>query len=228
MKSLNEITQWHYRSLQKWIREIEENDLKNDLILIMPHLPNSVSHIILENLSSRVRKIVIDSMSSYKNRKISLKLIQKIQSKLLDIANELIESGILNPPGEDDNYQSSSHTELPFEFHTQQTDQLINTLTLLGKYAQERGILSLENALSKIKDPFLKEALQLIIDGTSPELVEEILRNRMQAISSYRELLYNLMIEGVLSIQEGNSNWTLEIRLKSHLPPEFQESHFPF
>ncbi|MDH5682115.1 MAG: hypothetical protein OEZ36_11040, partial [Spirochaetota bacterium] len=56
--------------------------------------------------------------------------------------------------------------------------------------------------------------------GTDPDIAEEILRNRVEAITYHRELLYNLMIEGILGIQAGNSSWTLEMRLRSHLPPE--------
>ncbi len=212
MNSLNEITQWHPRSLQKWLREIEENDL----LLVMPHLPKGVSHLILENLSSRVRKVVNDAMKE--DLSLAKKVIERAQERILEIANDMIDMGELNEPGEEEENDYPRRTHLSPALPTESTKNLVETLTLLGSYAQERGLLSLEEALGKISDPFLKEALQLIIDGTDPDLVEEILRNQVDAITYHRELLYDLMIEGVLGIQAGNSSWILEKRLRSHLP----------
>ena len=215
MNSLNEITLWNPRSLQTWLREIDENDL----LLVLGHLPEGVRHLIMENLSSRVRKMVSESLKDFES--VSPKMIERARDRILEIANELIEIGELNEPGEeDDGLDFPRRTTLPPALPISNTKELIETLTLLGKYAQERGILALEESLGKIEDPFLKEALHLIVDGTDPDIAEEILRNRVEAITYHRELLYNLMIEGILGIQAGNSSWTLEMRLRSHLPPE--------
>ncbi len=212
MISLNEITQWHPRSLQKWLREIEENDL----LLVMPHLPKGVSHLILENLSSRVRTVVNDAMGE--DLSLPRKVVERAQERILEIANDMIDMGELNEPGEEEDNDYPRRTQLSSSLPTDNTRNLIESIALLGKYAEERGLLSLEEALGKISDPFLKEALQLIIDGTDSDLVEEILRNQVDAITYQRELLYGLMIEGVLGIQAGNSSWILEKRLRSHLP----------
>lgn len=215
MTSIEEICEWHPRSLQKWLSEIDEDDL----ILVMPHLPQSVSHLIMENLSSRMRKMVSDSMKT--DSEIPEKIIERAQERIIEIANELIEIGELNEPGEEDLVNDYPRkTLLPSKLEIDTTKELINTLITLGKYAQERGVLSLEEALGKVEEPFFKEALQLIIDGTDSDLVDEILRNKIDAIIYHKELLYNLMIEGLLGIQAGNSSWTLEMRLRSHLPPE--------
>ncbi|GMT49591.1 MAG: hypothetical protein IEMM0008_1130 [bacterium] len=212
MISLNEITQWHPRSLQKWLREIEENDL----LLVMPHLPKGVSHLIMENLSSRVRTVVNDFMSE--DLSLPRKVVERAQERILEIANDMIDMGELNEPDEEEDNDYPRRTQLSSSLPTDNTKNLIESIALLGKYAEERGLLSLEEALGKISDPFLKEALQLIIDGTDSDLVEEILRNQVDAITYQRELLYGLMIEGVLGIQAGNSSWILEKRLRSHLP----------
>lgn len=219
MTSIEEICEWHPRSLQIWLSEIDEDDL----ILVMPHLPQSVSHLIMENLSSRMRKMVSDSIKQ--ENEVPEKVIERAQERILEIANELIEIGELNEPGEEDIVNEYPRkTTLPPKLDTDTTKDLINALITLGKYSQERGILSLEEALGKIEDPFFKEALQLIIDGTDSDLVDEILRNKIDAIIYHKELLYNLMIEGLLGIQAGNSSWTLEMRLKSHLPPEMGDN----
>lgn len=229
MTSIEEITQWQPRALQRWLQQIEEKDLKSDLILVLPYLPQSVNHLILENLSSQARNRVYNSMNQ--NKTVSYKAVQKAKERILDTANELIEFGILEEPSESnklnelaDEKDTEYSNVLPQQLETRNSSEIMETILFLGQYAQERGLSALEEALSKIKDPFLSEALQLIIDGSEPELVEEVLRNRVQAISYHRDLLYNLMIEGVLGIQSGNSNWNLELRLKSQIPPEMGDS----
>ncbi len=214
MRSLNEITQWHPISIQKWLQEVDEIDL----ILVLSHSSEAVKHLILENLSSRIRKLAIDSMDDYD--KVPESIVKKAKKRALGLANELIELGELNEPGEEELYKITRNTILPKLLQTNNTANLIKTMTILGEYAKERGLLALEEALIKIKDPFLRDALQLIIDGTEADVAEEILRNRVEAITYHRELLYNLIIEGILGIQTGNSSWILRMRLKSYLPPE--------
>ncbi len=41
--------------------------------------------------------------------------------------------------------------------------------------ARKEGLLGLENALPKEKDPFIKKGLQLLVDGNDPDAIREIL-----------------------------------------------------
>ena len=58
-------------------------------------------------------------------------------------------------------------------------------IALLGNFsdkARREGILSLEAELGKIDDQFLKLGIQLIVDGTDPALVRDILETKIQTI----------------------------------------------
>ncbi|TKD70531.1 flagellar motor stator protein MotA [Pseudalkalibacillus hwajinpoensis] len=48
--------------------------------------------------------------------------------------------------------------------------------------ARREGLLSLENSLEKIDDPFLKGGFQMVIDGHSHEVIEEILVEDIEAM----------------------------------------------
>lgn len=50
-------------------------------------------------------------------------------------------------------------------------DQIINW----SQISRRDGLLSLENQISRIKDPFVKTGLQLLVDGASPERIRELL-----------------------------------------------------
>jgi len=51
----------------------------------------------------------------------------------------------------------------------------IEDIVAMAEEARREGLLYLENRLPEIDDPFLKKGLQLVIDGTDPELVKNIL-----------------------------------------------------
>ena len=45
----------------------------------------------------------------------------------------------------------------------------------LANLSRKQGLLALEGKLKDIKDPFMKKGIQLIVDGTEPKVVHEIL-----------------------------------------------------
>ncbi len=53
--------------------------------------------------------------------------------------------------------------------------ELIITLVQFSEKSRREGLLSLEDDIEAIDDEFLKKALQLLVDGTDPELVKTIL-----------------------------------------------------
>jgi len=84
---------------------------------------------------------------------------------------------------------------------------LVQQLRDLGEVAFKRGLLALEGELLQIKDPFLKLGVQLIVDKTEPENVQDILDSDIYYNESNgRELLKKIIIrEGLLRIQAGDN-----------------------
>lgn len=54
-------------------------------------------------------------------------------------------------------------------------EKLIELLVSWSNVARKQGLLSLENALEDVIDPFLKRGLQLLIDGAEPEQLRRVL-----------------------------------------------------
>ena len=54
---------------------------------------------------------------------------------------------------------------------------LIDTLVKQAEKSRKEGLLSLEDDLLEIDEPFLRKGIQLIVDGTDPELVKTMLEN---------------------------------------------------
>lgn len=57
----------------------------------------------------------------------------------------------------------------------------VDTLVKLAEKARREGLLALEDAARDIEDPFLKDGLQLAIDGTDPEELADVLLARVDA-----------------------------------------------
>ncbi|MDL2288042.1 motility protein A [Oscillospiraceae bacterium OttesenSCG-928-F05] len=51
----------------------------------------------------------------------------------------------------------------------------INQIIDLANVARKEGLLALEDAIKELNEPFLTKGIMLIVDGTDPELVKEIL-----------------------------------------------------
>jgi len=56
---------------------------------------------------------------------------------------------------------------------------LITTFVTFATKARREGILALESAAVDIKDPFLKQGLELVIDGLEPQSIRDILESEM-------------------------------------------------
>ncbi|ABV34376.1 MULTISPECIES: motility protein A [Pseudothermotoga] len=59
---------------------------------------------------------------------------------------------------------------------------LVRTLVSFSEKARREGLLSLEENLNEIEDPFMKKALQLVIDGTDPDLLKNMMETEMDLI----------------------------------------------
>lgn len=104
---------------------------------------------------------------------------------------------------------------------------LIEEIMRLSETARKQGLLILEDDLHTIKDPYLKMGIRLVIDGTEPELVEEILDRIIffSNAASERVLEYCIMRTGILAIQTGNNPHILHHQLYAYIGMEFIDEY---
>lgn len=68
-------------------------------------------------------------------------------------------------------------TEIKFE-----PTELIEVIVSLAEKARREGVISLEEDIEQLADAFLKEGLQLVVDGTAPEITKSIMETHMEII----------------------------------------------
>lgn len=62
--------------------------------------------------------------------------------------------------------------------------QIIITLISFSEKARREGLLVLEDDIQEVQDPFMKKGMQLVVDGTDPELVRNILNTEIDNIEA--------------------------------------------
>lgn len=101
---------------------------------------------------------------------------------------------------------------------------VINTLVALAGKSRRDGLLSLEDVLDDSGHEFIKKGLQLVIDGTDPEIVSDILMIMIQSGNfSGMELLERMVsADGIMCIQSGYRIDFLAARLYAYLGENFK------
>ncbi|MDR0324717.1 MAG: motility protein A [Oscillospiraceae bacterium] len=60
----------------------------------------------------------------------------------------------------------------------------INTIVSLANIARKEGMLALEERVGELNDDYLKKGIMLVVDGTDPELVKNIMEAELGSIES--------------------------------------------
>ncbi|MES0492110.1 MAG: hypothetical protein ABUK01_19130 [Leptospirales bacterium] len=122
------------------------------------------------------------------------KIEEYIKSHSIDESLESIESLIVNP------------------------HPIVKTLVAFSELARKEGLLALEDYLDDIKSNYISQSLQLVIDGTDPELVKSIMNTRIVRLSYEYQSLLEMISEGILSIQNGDNPVIVQTKLLNYLP----------
>lgn len=65
---------------------------------------------------------------------------------------------------------------------------LIKQIVELAETARRDGLLALESKVAEIENPLVKTGIQMAVDGSTPEIVEEVLRTEVEAmVTRHRE-----------------------------------------
>jgi len=70
-------------------------------------------------------------------------------------------------------------------FFSNNTDPLamLRLIVDMAKKARRSGILALESEVKSLRNPFVRNAVQIVVDGTQPELVRDVLETELEAMS---------------------------------------------
>lgn len=78
--------------------------------------------------------------------------------------------------------------ETVFLWDGEPLSRTIDTVFAYAMRARKDGILSLDRDITQIGDPFLRKAIQLLVDATNPEVLRELLETESQGREDYDEI----------------------------------------
>lgn len=224
IQELEDITQLTDQEIQRMLRKVNTQDLA----LAMVNASESFKERIYANISARVGKIIEDYIES--QTPVTEERINKNRETVIEIVQKLIQSGAITwPPSTEktaskplsadylkmkemliQKLQEKPIMHLSFEALTQ-------TLIDLANVARTEGILALEEVIKNAKDPdgFFALAIQQIIDGVAPQLIEDITSSRKKILLSQYENKLDIIKTSILATQRGENPHIIEQRLRA-------------
>ena len=76
---------------------------------------------------------------------------------------------------------------LAFKGEKQDVEGTIRLLVGFSETARKEGILALESTIEQLDDPFLRQGLQLAVDGTDPEIIADVMNSKSDNIERRHE-----------------------------------------
>jgi chemotaxis protein MotA len=71
-----------------------------------------------------------------------------------------------------------------FTWKLEPVTDIIRQLVSLAETARRDGLLALEGRLAEVENPFIVLGIQMAVDGTRPEVIEDILRTELDAVAT--------------------------------------------
>lgn len=82
------------------------------------------------------------------------------------------------------------------------SNEMIITLVSFSEKARREGLLALEDDLDELDDDFLRKGIQLVVDGTDPEMVRRIMETEIEQMMD-RHDVYKSMITDASGLAPG-------------------------
>ncbi|MBT3276174.1 MAG: hypothetical protein HN368_23705 [Spirochaetales bacterium] len=212
----NELKDLPHRAIQRILRQIDTFDLARALM----GADKGTREKIFANMSTRAVEMIEEEISSLEG--VEKSIIKAGMAKVILVYQKLVNSGDISDrrAGPNDEVTRGEPVKIisdadSGDFTIEDLKKLFSEISIKAK---SHGLLSLESDAQKIDDPIIKKGLELVIDGTDPEIVESILHNMLERDLRFIQTKYSAVIEAVLGVQEGNAPQILLEKMEARLP----------
>ena len=206
----------------------------SDLVVSLKAADEAVKDRILGNMSERVRTFVSEEMEFL--GPMPLIEVEEAQRRVAQQARQLGAAGRIawppvsaaaprQPEGTPETPDAVEALRQPLEALT--IEEVCQACRGLRRMAEAAGILSLESVLEGVTSPFVREAIRLVVDGTEPDLVRNMLRTRAQTLVHALETRLALIREGMVSIRAGDNPRITVHKLRVIYSTDFGEPDAP-
>jgi len=211
----NDIVRLTDREVQALMRECDQKDV----VVSLKGTRKDLREKFLSNLSTRVRRFIEEEVKRIKPKPEEVKEArERIGKQIVALAEQ---GHVTWPLPEKPASRAKAKRKKPSKKYldTQRRlkrqvqrplselsfDEIKHIFVGLGERARREGILALESLGQSMTDPFLKDAVQLAVDGTEPDLIMDILETWMESLLHEQKRKYQKVIEGIMAIQSGDN-----------------------
>jgi chemotaxis protein MotA len=85
----------------------------------------------------------------------------------------------------------------------------------MAEKAKKHGLLALEPDVKAMDDPFVRQGVELVVDGVAPNYIKRIMEKNLEAYLAKLKARYGMVIEGVTGLQRGDNPRLLRECLKA-------------
>jgi len=204
------------REAQVLLRETDQLDL----VRALRGAPDEVRDKFLGNMSERVRRFIESEIEFLGDPESSL--VTEARVRMEQQARQLAEQGTFTwpPPEPPEPGMPFTSRGLVTDLHTRPLrelppEEVAEMIRDFAELARREGILALGPREGEIADPFVREGIRLIVDGTEPDLVRDVLETRGQTVVRNRQVRDRLTIEGILAIMAGDNPGIVRYKLET-------------
>jgi flagellar motor component MotA len=196
------------QDVERLLREVDQRDL----VVALKLASDAVKHRLLTGMTERVRNFINDEIEFL--GPVPPDEVRPVQERLVQQVRLLATDAVIGwPPGaETPPPRQKQEPELEPELAVVRqplmalsVEEIRVLVRALSARQQAHGILSLESAASAAADGFVREGLRLTVDGTEPDLVEDILLTRTRAMLQSLNNRQRITIEAVVAIHSGDN-----------------------
>lgn len=212
--------------VQRLLCEIDQRDL----IVALGHATVTFKKKVLRNMSERVRVFFTEELEYRKAS--SAEEVTEAQGRIVQKAEQLVEEHEINltPGGASvervkksrvtsrssksiENKRKKLESDVHRRLDEMTYEQIDQMFLALAQFAKRDGILSIEHFIDKMDDSFLQAACRLVVDGTEPQLIMDLLETWLHSREHDFKVRHRKVIEGVMAIQAGENPRLIEHKL---------------
>jgi hypothetical protein len=208
---------------QVLMRQVDQKDL----VTALKEADTGVKETFLRNMSARVRGFIESEITLAPTDKTAgAQTQQRIMRQILDLSRQgLISWGA---KGQDTEPLNSVQVEADFfalvgrPLDQLTVEEMASLWRQVAQQARSEGILSLQQFEGKLSSPLLREALQLTVDGTEPDVIEDLLKIRSRTLLRQLETRAQMVDEGLLAIMAGDNPGLIAHKLSAFYAEDTQ------
>lgn len=197
------------REIQTLLREVDQKDL----VIALKDASDAVRQTLLNQMSERVRSFILQEMVFL--RDVTAETVRETRQRILLQVVQLVTQGHIDWPTDAGRPATGRPSSALAPRLLQLARRDLDDLTPddlaalwwdLAEQARRDGILSLEPAADQCVSSYVKEGLRLAVDGTEPDLIADILKQRSEfALLPRRRTRSSMVLEGLVATMAGDS-----------------------